>query len=118
MTLEECKGCGGIYYGSGFFTSEDQVPEEMKLLDSMTRQQILRIRQVEPQWSYMCGYCTVEVARRFGIVDPCKLPPEGWWCSRGVGHEGPCAAREEPPETWCDKCNWDACGGWCMCPKK
>lgn len=23
----------------------------------------------------------------------CKLPPEGWQCSRGDGHEGPCAAR-------------------------
>lgn len=24
---------------------------------------------------------------------PCSLPPEGWTCSRGAGHEGPCAAR-------------------------
>ena len=24
----------------------------------------------------------------------CKRPPAGWWCSRGEGHEGPCAARE------------------------
>ena len=23
----------------------------------------------------------------------CKVPPEGWWCSREAGHEGPCAAR-------------------------
>lgn len=23
---------------------------------------------------------------------PCELPPEGWTCSRGGGHEGPCAA--------------------------
>lgn len=23
----------------------------------------------------------------------CLLPPAGWWCSRGAGHEGPCAAR-------------------------
>lgn len=26
----------------------------------------------------------------------CKLPPEGWWCSREPGHEGPCAARPLP----------------------
>lgn len=24
----------------------------------------------------------------------CKIPPEGWRCSREPGHEGPCAARE------------------------
>lgn len=23
----------------------------------------------------------------------CTIPPPGWWCSRGPGHEGPCAAR-------------------------
>lgn len=30
----------------------------------------------------------------------CTLPPEGWWCSRTPGHEGPCAARpmDEPWE--------------------
>src|SRR5688572_20133530 len=28
-------------------------------------------------------------------ADPrrCSVPPDGWWCSREVGHEGPCAAR-------------------------
>jgi hypothetical protein len=25
----------------------------------------------------------------------CTIPPEGWRCSRNVGHEGPCAARPE-----------------------
>lgn len=25
--------------------------------------------------------------------EQCKIPPKGWWCSRGAGHEGPCAAR-------------------------
>lgn len=24
----------------------------------------------------------------------CEVPPAGWWCSRGSGHEGPCAARQ------------------------
>ncbi|MDB4996732.1 MAG: hypothetical protein JWM74_4164 [Myxococcaceae bacterium] len=26
-------------------------------------------------------------------IDACQVPPEGWTCSRGAGHEGPCAAR-------------------------
>lgn len=36
----------------------------------------------------------------------CAIPPEGWWCSREAGHEGPCAARptqqhDEPsPVAW------------------
>lgn len=28
--------------------------------------------------------------------DECDLPPFGWRCTRGKGHEGPCAAMEEP----------------------
>lgn len=26
-------------------------------------------------------------------LSQCQLPHPGWWCSRGAGHEGPCAAR-------------------------
>lgn len=25
--------------------------------------------------------------------ETCPIPPEGWWCSRAIGHDGPCAAR-------------------------
>lgn len=25
----------------------------------------------------------------------CKRPPDGWWCSRPEGHDGPCAARPD-----------------------
>lgn len=32
-----------------------------------------------------------------GIPNACEIPPEGWWCSREVGHGGPCAAREVTP---------------------
>lgn len=27
-----------------------------------------------------------------GGAKPCPLPPNGWYCTRGEGHEGPCAA--------------------------
>jgi|SRR5579871_2792792 len=30
----------------------------------------------------------------------CRRPPEGWWCSREPGHDGPCAARPIPPHDW------------------
>lgn len=33
------------------------------------------------------------------MTDACKLPPPGWWCSRGAGHEGPCAARSDAGTT-------------------
>jgi len=29
---------------------------------------------------------------------PCPLPPDGWRCSRGIGHEGPCAAHPVEPQ--------------------
>jgi hypothetical protein len=28
------------------------------------------------------------------IMSACKVPPEGWYCTRGHGHEGPCAAHQ------------------------
>lgn len=28
----------------------------------------------------------------------CTLPPAGWWCSRGEGHEGPCAPWPVPSD--------------------
>jgi hypothetical protein len=31
------------------------------------------------------------------VPNACDVPPEGWWCSREAGHEGPCAAREIIP---------------------
>ena len=27
-------------------------------------------------------------------MNPCTLPPPGWRCTRGAGHDGPCAAIE------------------------
>jgi hypothetical protein len=36
-----------------------------------------------------------EIIKQRGLASgECKVPPAGWWCSRGRGHEGPCAARE------------------------
>jgi hypothetical protein len=44
----------------------------------------------------------------------CTVPPEGWWCSREPGHEGPCAARPTSvreaaapadPDPQCRRCN-------------
>lgn len=29
------------------------------------------------------------------LVGPCDLPPHGWYCTRGKGHEGPCAAHPD-----------------------
>lgn len=28
----------------------------------------------------------------FALPPVCQVPPEGWCCTRAVGHEGPCAA--------------------------
>lgn len=35
------------------------------------------------------------------IENPCTLPTEGWRCTRGAGHSGPCAAvRTGTPRGW------------------
>lgn len=33
----------------------------------------------------------------FPLPPVCQVPPEGWACTRKVGHEGPCAAIPTPP---------------------
>lgn len=38
------------------------------------------------------------------MPDPnrCTVPPEGWFCTRDSGHDGPCAALPKAPETLID----------------
>lgn len=31
-------------------------------------------------------------------AEPCSVPPPGWSCSRGAGHDGPCAASPVEPD--------------------
>jgi hypothetical protein len=31
-------------------------------------------------------------------MNGCRIPPEGWMCSREQGHDGPCAASVDFPE--------------------
>lgn len=55
-------------------------------------------------WTWFWRHCArAEMRRRHG--DHCLIPPEGWWCSRAKGHEGPCAAHPElsatQPERTC-----------------
>lgn len=32
------------------------------------------------------------------VAEPCSVPPPGWSCSRGAGHDGPCAASPVEPD--------------------
>lgn len=44
----------------------------------------------------------------------CQMPPPPWWCSRELGHDGPCAARmpgSEPYAGHCERPQGCVCGG-------
>ena len=68
-----------------------------------------RVAELEAEWDRMRPVVSaaVSLARDRGAlfdveeaVDEylaCKLPPAGWACSRGHGHEGPCAASPVTP---------------------
>lgn len=51
------------------------------------------------------------------VVDdePCSIPPDGWSCSRGDGHDGPCAATSDAVKKFearlKDSCGSDNRGG-------
>jgi transposase-like protein len=36
--------------------------------------------------------------RSMEAMKPCSIPPEGWYCTRKAGHEGPCAAKPRNKE--------------------
>ena len=62
-------------------------------------------RRVKNAWGVLIGkYDALDwEEHRYGVphLNPtqCKIPPEGWKCSRLAGHEGPCAAThiDSPP---------------------
>ncbi len=49
------------------------------------------------QTDVLCAKVPQLVAARLGanIRAGCYRPPEGWYCTRSRGHEGPCAAHED-----------------------
>lgn len=49
-------------------------------------------RDKKISYNELCA--AVHTAMRIPVgATRCERPPEGWWCSRPAGHEGPCAAR-------------------------
>lgn len=50
------------------------------------------------RWGDRINWITAdEIARRLDeacapVVESCDVPPEGWYCTRAKGHDGPCAA--------------------------
>lgn len=43
------------------------------------------------------NFTNVLPTRSYPSTEKCTLPPEGWKCSRGDGHKGPCAATPLKP---------------------
>lgn len=54
--------------------------------------------------------------------EECKFPPQGWYCTRSAGHDGPCAALPEKDRESCDKCGLFKSAFFkareCKCPEK
>lgn len=55
-------------------------------------------------------------------MELCQTPPEGWSCSRGAGHKGPCAATKLKPvgmqssfSSHSGSCNRQKGGSFCDC---
>jgi len=52
----------------------------------------------EPHWGDRINWTTADdIARRLDEAgatkaESCDVPPEGWYCTRPKGHDGPCAA--------------------------
>ena len=56
---------------------------------------VLRGKIVHPEKIYVYRNCAAQPEEI--LMTFCALPPEGWTCSRGPGHDGPCAARPKEP---------------------
>jgi hypothetical protein len=42
-----------------------------------------------------CSGSRTVIPDRCSLMKPCLVPPKGWKCTRGAGHDGPCAAIED-----------------------
>ena len=55
--------------------------------------------------AFKCSECTPAPVQQAAPSDDgwtdandiCQLPPEGWYCTRTAGHDGPCAAHQDEP---------------------
>lgn len=45
-------------------------------------------------WDFMEEVATQLDGARAPDPKSCTVPPEGWYCTRQAGHEGPCAAHK------------------------
>ena len=59
----------------------------------------LRAKIIDPVVAGALVDISVSLRKLTGTSEPvtsqgCTVAPDGWWCSRAKGHEGPCAARE------------------------
>lgn len=44
------------------------------------------------RWSKTRVDTPERAARKAALLPQCQVPPPGWRCTRGAGHDGPCAA--------------------------
>ncbi len=54
--------------------------------------------RITPEWCIAMAKLEGNAEIGAGALDHplrtrCEVPPQGWWCSREPGHDGPCAAR-------------------------
>lgn len=70
-------------------------PATIKYFDRKTAEDVLALmRSLYPDDE---GYKSASVAEHSvsvldNLLPACAIPPEGWRCTRGAGHDGPCAA--------------------------
>lgn len=59
--------------------------------------------QIDGEWGPTKGGLEADIANGRAeeirmlraVLKECQIPPDGWYCTRGHGHDGPCAAYEE-----------------------
>lgn len=80
-----------ICMSQGVFNWTPNANEAMKFADRKSAEQIVELWDdvIITELSWPDGYQKAEPPPSQG----CELPPQGWYCSREKGHEGPCAAR-------------------------
>lgn len=68
MTLDRCEVCHAIYYTSGFFPHGAEVPEGLKLLMSVTEEQLKAAMADDSRYGNACGHCTASKLKEMGLV--------------------------------------------------
>ena len=97
--LYECRDTAKRLFGDGYKARMDAYGQVIKSMAKTTDMNEMQAAMyAAKQTGGMGAVCYLAAFVEMTDPEECQVPPLGWRCTRGAGHEGPCAAVEAPED--------------------